>query len=106
EMLFLCEEIPAKTALDWGLVNEVVPRSELDNAVDAMCAKLINKLPGCIRYTKEQLNFWRNFSWHLTVGHAREWLALNNLSLETAEGIAAFNEKRPIDYERLRQPPG
>ncbi len=103
EILFLCEQIPAAKALEWGLVNQVVPRARLDEAVDAMCEKLIHRLPGCIRYTKQQLNFWRDLSWALTIGHARDWLALNNLTAETREGITAFNEKRPIDYERLRR---
>jgi enoyl-CoA hydratase/carnithine racemase len=103
EILFLCEEIPAARALEWGLVNQVVPRAQLDAAVDDLCEKLIHKLPGCIRYTKQQLNFWRDLSWSLTIGHARDWLALNNLTAETAEGVAAFSAKRPIDYERLRR---
>ncbi|MCC7290475.1 MAG: enoyl-CoA hydratase/isomerase family protein [Phycisphaerales bacterium] len=103
EILMLCEEIPAAKALDWGLLNQVVPRAQLDSAVDAMCEKLIHKLPGCIRYTKQQLNFWRDFSWSMTIGHARDWLAINNLTEETKEGIAAFNEKRPIDYEGIRE---
>jgi len=103
EMLFLCEEVPAAKALEWGLVNQVVPRAQLDAAVDALCEKLTNKLPGCIRYTKQQLNFWRDLSWSLTIGHARDWLALNNLTAETQEGIAAFHEKRPVDYDRIRR---
>jgi len=102
EMLFLCDEIPATKALEWGLVNQVVPRSQLDSAVDAMCEKLVNKLPECTRYTKQQLNFWRDLSWSLTVGHARDWLALHNLSPEVHEGIKAFVEKRPVDYTRVR----
>lgn len=103
EILFLCEEISAQKALEWGLVNQVVPRAQLDAAVDAMCEKLINKLPGCIRYTKQQLNFWRDLSWHATIGHARDWLSINNLTDETRAGIAAFNEKRPIDYQAIRR---
>ncbi|MBK8914799.1 MAG: enoyl-CoA hydratase/isomerase family protein [Phycisphaerales bacterium] len=103
EILMLCEEIPAARALEWGLVNRVVPRARLDAEVDAMCTTLINKLPGCIRYTKQQLNFWRDLSWHQTIGHARDWLALNNLTDETREGIAAFNEKRPVDYAGVRE---
>ncbi len=103
EILMLCEEIPAAKALDWGLLNQVVPRAQLDSAVDVMCEKLIHKLPGCIRYTKQQLNFWRDFSWSMTIGHARDWLAINNLTQETKEGIAAFNEKRPIDYAGIRE---
>jgi enoyl-CoA hydratase/carnithine racemase len=106
EILFLCEEIPAAKALEWGLVNEVVPRAQLDAAVDAMCAKLIDKLPECSRYTKQQLNFWRDMSWHTTIGHARDWLALHNLSGETEEGVKAFVEKRPVDYAKVRRQKG
>lgn len=103
EILFLCEEIPAKKALEWGLVNEVVPRAKLDAAVDAMATKLINKLPECIRYAKQQLNFWRDLSWHTTIGHARDWLSIHNMAPEVAEGMRAFVEKRPVDYEKVRR---
>ncbi len=103
EILFLCEDIPAAKALEWGLVNQVVPRGQLDKAVDEMVGKLVNKLPVCLRYAKEQINFWRNLSWHLTIGHAKEFLALNNLSPEVAEGMKAFVEKRPVDYGKARR---
>jgi enoyl-CoA hydratase/carnithine racemase len=105
EMLFLCEPIDAKKALEWGLVNEVVPMAQLDAAVDAMAEKLINKLPECIRYAKQQLNFWRDLSWHLTIGHARDWLSIHNLSPEVAEGMQAFVDKRAVDYEMVRKAP-
>ena len=35
-------------------------------------------------------------------GHARDWLALHNLSPEVHEGITAFVEKRPVDYDVAR----
>jgi enoyl-CoA hydratase/carnithine racemase len=103
EVLFLCEEIPAAKALEWGLVNRVVPRAELDAAVDELCGKLIDKLPECTRYTKQQLNFWRDFAWNMTIGHARDWLAVHNLSSEVREGIQAFVDKRPVDYAKVRR---
>lgn len=103
EILFLCEDIPAIRALEWGLVNQVVPRAKLDEAVDDMAAKLIDKLPECLRYTKQQLNYWRDLSWHQTIGHARDWLSIHNLSPEVAEGMQAFVEKRAVDYEKIRQ---
>ncbi|MCB9855043.1 MAG: enoyl-CoA hydratase/isomerase family protein [Phycisphaerales bacterium] len=103
EILFLCEDIPAAKALDWGLVNEVVSRSELDVAVDRLAEKLINKVPECFRYTKQQLNFWRDMSWHQTIGHARDWLSIHNRAPEVAEGMRAFVEKRPVDYDRARR---
>lgn len=102
EILFLCEEIPVKKALEWGLVNQVVPYNELDKAVNVLAEKLHNKLPECLRYTKQQLNFWRDLSWHTTIGHARDWLAIHNLSFEVEEGISAFSEKREVDYKKVR----
>jgi enoyl-CoA hydratase/carnithine racemase len=103
EILFLNEEIPAARALEWGLVNQVVPRAELDAAVDGMAAKLYRKLPEATRYTKQQLNTWRDFIWGITIGHARDWLAIHNLAPETHEGERSFLEKRPPDYDGLRQ---
>lgn len=103
EMLFLCEEIPAAKALEWGLVNEVVPKAQLDDAVNAMARKLLEKFPECLRYTKQQVNFWKDQVWHLTIGHARDWLTLHFTDTEPYEGMTAFVEKRPPDYLGLRR---
>lgn len=103
EMLFLCEPVRAAKAKEWGLINEVVPRTELDEAVRRMCRKLVNKLPECTRFTKQQLNFWRDFSWGLTIGTVRDWITVHTSAPEIAEGIRAFAEKRPIDYEKIRR---
>lgn len=103
EILFLNEEIPAQQALEWGLVNWTVPRSELDAKVDEIVAKLKNKFPEKTRYTKQQLNYWRDISWHTTIGHGRDWLAIHNTSPETWEGVRSFEEKRPPNYEEIRR---
>jgi hypothetical protein len=103
EILLLNEEIPAQLACDWGLVNIVVPRDELDDAVEDLVRKLLNKLPEKTRYTRQQLNFWRDLSWGLTIGHGRDWLAIHNTSPETREGIRAFLEKRTPDYRSIRE---
>lgn len=102
EMLLLCENIDAYTALDWGLVNQVVPMSMLDQTVEELAAKLYNKLPECTRYTKQQLNFWRDFSWSMTIGHARDWLSLHAGAYETAEGLRSFRRKTDIEYPKIR----
>ena len=102
EMLWLCEPISAQTALEWGLVNRVVPKEKLDEAVAEMAGKLLNRLPEIIRYAKQQTNFWRDLSWALTIGHARDWLSIHADADETTEGLAAFYEKRPVDYAGLR----
>lgn len=93
EIVLLCEEIPAAQAAEWGLVNWVVPAAELDAKVDEVVAKLATKLPQTTRYAKQQLNWWRDLSWHETVGHAREWLALSMLGDEARDAIRRFVEK-------------
>lgn len=103
EILFLNEAIPARQALEWGLVNQVVPRAELDAAVDALCGKLYRKLPEALRYTRQQTNAWRDFIWGMTIGHARDWLTLHNTAPETQQAERAFLNKQPPDYAGVRQ---
>jgi enoyl-CoA hydratase/carnithine racemase len=93
EIVLLCDEIPARKAEEWGLVNRAVPAAELDAAVDEYVDKLARKLPQTTRYAKQQLNGWRDLSWHETVGHARDWLALSMLGEEAQDAIRRFLER-------------
>src|ERR1019366_3438591 len=45
EMLFLCDRVSAQQALQWGLVNRVVPTAQLDEEVQSMVTKLLDKFP-------------------------------------------------------------
>ncbi len=133
EILLLNDRIPAYQALEWGLVNRVAPSvtkggefikhaspeeikkgqkeadgyaidlTKLDEAVAKLAQKLIRKFPECSRYTKQNVNFWKDFAWHQTVGHARDWLSIHYSSWEPLEGMQAFVEKRPADYLKLRE---
>jgi enoyl-CoA hydratase/carnithine racemase len=76
-----------------GLVTWAVPPAELDAKVDEVVEKLVTKLPQTMRYTKQQLNWWRDLSWHETVDHAREWLAMSMLGDEAKDAIRAFLER-------------
>ena len=132
-MLMLNRKVPPSQALEWGLVNEVAPSvtkdgefvvhatleqiakahrgedgyaidlTRLDEAVNALCQELIDKFPECTRYTKQNVNFWKDFAWHQTIGHARDWLAIHFASWEPLEGMNAFVEKRKAGYRMLRE---
>jgi enoyl-CoA hydratase/carnithine racemase len=93
EIVLLCEEVPAAQAAEWGLVNWAVPADALDAKVDEVVGKLATKLPQTTRYAKQQLNWWRDISWHETVGHARDWLALSMLGEEAQGAIREFLER-------------
>ncbi|MBZ5516927.1 MAG: enoyl-CoA hydratase/isomerase family protein, partial [Acidobacteriia bacterium] len=101
EMLLTGEEISADQALAWGLVNQVVPYRQLDRAVNGLARKLIHKFPECMRYSKQQLDFWKDLAWSFTAGHARDWLTIHSTSWEPYEGVQAFLEKRPPDYRGM-----
>ncbi|HEX9728666.1 MAG TPA: enoyl-CoA hydratase-related protein [Gemmatimonadales bacterium] len=133
EILFLNEPIPAHKALDWGLVNWVVPSvrrgddwieqasaaeikqaqqgqdgfridlSRLDTFVDDLAGRLLASFPECTRYTKQQTNFWKDHAWHSTARHAQDWLSLHYACWEPVEGMQAFVEKRAPRYAMLRQ---
>ena len=106
EVLLLNRPITAQQALDWGWLNRVVPRAELDAAVDDYCEALLDKMPEITRATKVQLDYWKDLSWSMTIRMAREWLTVHAGSTEVAEGLASFEEKRPVDYRALRQSMG
>ncbi len=71
-----------------------MPAAELDAAVDELVEKLARKLPETTRYAKQQLNWWRDISWHETVGHARDWLALSMLGDEAQGAIKQFLDRK------------
>ena len=102
EMLLTCEPIDARTALDWGLVNRVVPPNQLDAAVSDLATKLVDKFPECTRYTKTQVNFWKDMAWNQTIRHAQDWLSLHFATTEPYEGMTAFVEKRQPHYREMR----
>ncbi len=103
EIVMLCEPIPPAKALEWGLVTRVVPRAELDATVAGLAENLARKLPETIRYTKTQLNWWRDLVWSQTVQHARDWLAVHSTADETLEAVDAFHEKRKPRFAELRR---
>jgi enoyl-CoA hydratase/carnithine racemase len=95
EMGLTGDVIDARTALDWGLVNRVVPDAELDAAVD----ELLGRATRGSRYSKglgkqtvyAQLGRPERDAYTMAV----EVMAAASQLPDAQEGIAAFFEKRP-----------
>ncbi len=75
----------------------------LDEVLADVCDQVVNKFFECTRYTKAQVNFWKELSWHATAGHARDWLSTHYTCLEPHEGMTAFVEKRKVDFLGMRK---
>ncbi|MFY9588358.1 MAG: enoyl-CoA hydratase/isomerase family protein, partial [Actinomycetota bacterium] len=53
ELMMTGERVGAADALAWGVVNQVVPATDLDKAVDELAAKLASKSPAIMRLGKD-----------------------------------------------------
>jgi len=85
----------------------VVDLSMLDEAVEAMCAKLLLTFPDCMTKSLEELRKPKLEAWNRNHEDSRAWLALNMMT-EARAGFRAFNEGtretgREIDFVELRQ---
>lgn len=56
ELVLTCRPFDAAEALSLGFVNRVVPRDQLEAAVDDMAEQLARKAPSVVRATKRQVN--------------------------------------------------
>jgi enoyl-CoA hydratase/carnithine racemase len=99
EIVLMCERDPGARRREWGSSTRAVPAAELDAVVDEVVEKLARKLPQTTRYAKQQLNWWRDVSWHETVGHARDWLALSMLNDETQDAVRRFLDRPSRESE-------
>ena len=94
EMIFTGRRVSTAEALQWGLVNRVVPASEVRTAALELAAALAANAPVALREAKSAID--RGWDLPLEEALARE-LQAYRATLETEdrhEGIAAFNEKR------------
>ena len=94
QLLLTGDAIDAQKALDWGLVNQVVPIDELDAAV----TKLTEKLGAASSYTLQigKLAFSEQLDLSLADAYAytAEVMAQNAVAHDAQEGIDAFLSKR------------
>src|ERR1700730_17946995 len=101
EMLLTGELIDAATARSLGLVNRVVPRERLREAVDGLARQIAGKSAFTVKIGKEA--FYRQAELDLAAAYpyAAEVMTTNMLAEDAGEGIDAFLEKRaPVWHDR------
>ena len=99
ELLLLGEMLPARRALEIGLVSRVVPAAELDAGIAALAASLAGSAPGALAGTKRLLRELAPRSLEDDCRLALETHRAARGSAEAREGAAAFLEKRPPRWE-------
>ena len=94
EMLLTGELIDARTALDWGLVNRVVPAGQLEGAVADLVEKIAASSPLTVGIGKEAFYEQVELDEHRAYDLTKSVMAMNSLAADAQEGICAFLEKR------------
>jgi enoyl-CoA hydratase/carnithine racemase len=98
EMLLTGDFIDARQALEWGLVNRVVPEAQLDETVTALAERIAEKPPVAISMGKQL--FYRQLEMGIEAAYqlAGQTMACNMMAPPTQEGVQAFIEKRKPNW--------
>ncbi|MBM3676668.1 MAG: enoyl-CoA hydratase [Actinobacteria bacterium] len=98
EMLLTGEPIDAPTALDWGLVNHVVPAADLDATIDRLLERILRSSPLVTGIGKQAFYEQIERDEHAAYALTRAVMVENAQLADAQEGISAFVEKRPATW--------
>jgi len=104
EIWFLCRFYDAEKALDWGLVNQVVPYERLEKETVKWCNEMLTKSPLSLRLLKASLNADCDGQAGLQQ-LAGDATLLFYMTDEAQEGRDAFKEKRDPDFDKFPRLP-
>jgi naphthoate synthase len=104
EVWMLCRQYDALTALDWGLVNAVVPLAELEAETVAWCRQMLTLSPIALRMCKAGFNAADDGLAGIQQ-LAGDATMLFYMSEEGQEGRNAFVEHRAPEFERFPKRP-
>ena len=104
EVWFLCRQYDAQQALDWGLVNAVVPLAQLESETVAWCRQMLTLSPLALRMLKAAFNAAEDglAGVQQLAGDAT---MLFYMSEEGQEGRNAYLERRKPDFSKFPKRP-
>jgi enoyl-CoA hydratase/carnithine racemase len=94
EMLMTGTAISAQTAMEWGLVNHVVPAERLREETLALAQRIAQASPLTLSIGKQAFYAQVDLDQPKAYAYAKEIMTLNALAEDAQEGMGAFLEKR------------
>lgn len=98
ELALLGEKLPARTALDWGMINRCVPDAELMPTAMAL-AKALADGPKSLGYIRNLIWASLDADWHHQIEQEAYVQGDAARSDDAREGIMAFVQKRPAAFK-------
>lgn len=99
QMVILAERVDAKTALQWGLVQEIAPDGNALEVSMEMAEKIGKMPPLPIRMTKESINAITNALDKTSTFMDTDQFMLCQMTQDHREAIDAFMSKRPPEFK-------
>jgi enoyl-CoA hydratase/carnithine racemase len=94
QMLLTGEMVPAGKAAEWGLVNQVVPATDLAAATRQLAAKVAEASPLVVSIGKQAFYTQIDLDEPKAYAYAKEVMSMNAMAADAQEGIGAFLQKR------------
>ena len=94
QMLLTGESIDAATALEWGLINRVVPGDQLEDAVDELVQTIDRSSAYTVATGKRAFYSQIDRAEEEAYAHCEQVMTENALAHDAQEGMSAFLEKR------------
>ncbi len=91
--------IDAATALQWGLVSQVVPPEELLNAANALASEIAANPPQVTRMTKKLMREGMHQSLASLLELSAAYQALAHQTADHREAVSAFLDKRTPEFK-------
>ncbi len=104
EIWFLCRQYDAETALDWGLVNAVVPLADLELETVRWCREMLDHSPLALRMLKASMNA-ADDGLAGVQQLAGDATLLFYMTEEAQEGRNAYQDKRKPDFGKFPKRP-
>jgi naphthoate synthase len=104
EIWFLCRQYGPHDALEWGLVNAVVPLAQLERETMAWCRRMLQLSPIALRMLKGGFNA-ADDGLAGVQQLAGDATMLFYMTEEGQEGRNAYVERRPPDFSRFPRRP-
>jgi len=94
EMLLSGQPIDARTAAEWGLINRVVPESELVAETRKLAMQIVEASSLTVEIGKNAFYAQIDLDQSNAYQHTKEVMSQNAMAADAQEGIGAFLEKR------------
>jgi 2-(1,2-epoxy-1,2-dihydrophenyl)acetyl-CoA isomerase len=98
ELALLADRLPAAKAVEWGLINFAWPDAEFAAKTDELVQKLASGPTRAYAGVKRELNHWLYSQLAAQLNLEADIQRDLSKSADFAEGVAAFNEKRPANF--------